>query len=78
MILLSYVLFILKVYFWLFSWSLLFIFVIPTEQTNSQVFQVLFKNEKFPTKSRLKILSDLRFSRYGWSDTKIAGWIAKN
>ena len=53
MILLSYVLFISKVYFWLFPWSLFINFVISTEETNSQVSQVLLKNEKFAIKSKL-------------------------
>ena len=51
MILLLYVLFISKVYFWLFLWSLFINFVISMEETNSQVFQVLLKNKKFAIKS---------------------------
>ena len=53
MILLSHVLFISKVYFWLFPCSLFINFVISTEETNSQVSQVLLKNEKFAIKSKL-------------------------
>ena len=53
MILLSYVLFTSKVYIRLFLWSFFFLFVSSTEQTNSQVSQVLFKNEKFAIKSKL-------------------------
>ena len=53
MILLSYVLFISKVYFGLFPWSLLINFVISTEETNSQFSQLLLENEKSAIKSKL-------------------------
>ena len=53
MVLLSYVLFIAKVYFWFFPWSLFINFVISTEETDGQVSQVFLKNEKFAIKSKL-------------------------
>ena len=74
MILLSYVLFISKVYFWFFSWSLFINFVISTEEAKSQVSQVLLKNEKFAINLNYRSFSKAAcFLRYGWSDTKIAG-----
>ena len=44
MILFSYVLFISKVYLWLFPWSFFLILIISREKANNQVPQVLLKN----------------------------------
>ena len=70
MILLSYVTFIWKVYFWLFLCCFLFILVVSREQTINQVSQILFKKEKFAIKSSSFSIV-VSFLRYGWSYKKV-------